>query len=124
MAPYVASFIVLRFVVINTFCCYSEVTLGEAYNEKCDIFSFGIIMFEILTGNTDPYGKNNKFNVELRVAQHEDYRPVIPESFVLERDEQKIVIKLMSLCWSHNPKDRPELDVIISTLEHLSGNHD
>ena len=94
--------------------------MGEAYNEKCDIFSLGIIIYELLTSNTDPYGKNNKFNVELRVAQYPDFRPVVPEN--LDSDAEQIVVKLMQLCWSHSAKDRPELDVIISTLEHLSNN--
>ena len=46
-----------------------EVTLGKEYNEKCDVYSFGIIIYEVFYETCNPYSNESNFNVEQRVAQ-------------------------------------------------------
>jgi len=99
-----------------------ELVLNEFYDEKCDVFSFAIIMFELLVETTKPYGTNTvTFNIELRVAKNPLYRPVPPPQFDL-KDEYMWYIELMSCCWKHLAKDRMSFTEIISVLEKHMNN--
>lgn len=83
-------------------------TLGAEYDSKCDVFSFAIIMYQVMFENTRPYG-HSIFNIEVKVAQESSFRPVIPS----QQDgreytvSEKRVIELMQMSWSNNPIQRP-----------------
>jgi len=107
----------VRTLNVGTSCYMApECVLDENYNEKCDVFSFGIMMFEILCETLKPYGSNISLNLEMRVAKNPLFRPVLPEN-VEVAPAQLFYIKLMQQCWSHLPQDRPSFDSIIETLE-------
>jgi len=97
-----------------------EIALNEFYDEKCDVFSFAIIMFELLVETTKPYGTGITFNIELRVAKNPLYRPVPPPTFEL-KEEYVWYIELMSCCWKHFAKDRKNFQEILEELQaHMS----
>lgn len=101
---------------IGTSCYMSpEVTMGKTYNEKCDIFSLGIIMYEVLTENTNPYGASI-MNVEYQVSQDANFRPKLPQSLNID-ESISVYIELMQQCWKHSPSERPSTDEIITSLE-------
>ena len=53
-----------------------EIANNEFYDEKCDVFSFAIIMFEVLTENFNPYGEFAA-NIETKVAKNPLFRYVV-----------------------------------------------
>ncbi|MHA1682567.1 MAG: protein kinase domain-containing protein [Promethearchaeota archaeon] len=86
-----------------------EIALGQHYDRKCDVFSFGILLFVILSENFSPYGQNMSHNVELRVAMNPEFRPNLKEvmKFSCDEDDQKMIIEWMQKCWDHEPSKRP-----------------
>jgi serine/threonine protein kinase len=95
-----------------------EITNGLKYSEKCDIFSFSIIMFEVFFNTTDPYCKES--NVHALVAQNENFRPIIyVRKDILEKltKIEKSFIELMKRCWSSKPDERPSFQEIVNELK-------
>ncbi|AGD92983.1 putative serine/threonine-protein kinase/receptor [Megavirus lba] len=90
-----------------------EILRGETYDEKVDIYSFGIVMWEILTG-LRPYSGCNFMQVSLDVL--DGTRPQIPNDCPAEYK------KLMKKCWDTDPKKRPSAQDIIIKLSGLIGN--
>jgi len=73
-----------------------EVTLGNEYTSKCDVFSYGIVMYEVLAETVKPYGPNAAFNVEQRVANDATFRPPITDQLkrnlmIINDQEQGVV---------------------------------
>jgi len=89
-----------------------EVILGEDYNEKSDIFSFGMLMFEIIArrdvGKLIPRSIQTKFQVDENAT-----RPKLPA------DCPKHFSELAFLCTKPDPQNRPAFERIILFLKKL-----
>ncbi|MES1913978.1 MAG: hypothetical protein MHM6MM_006119 [Cercozoa sp. M6MM] len=93
-----------------------EVLLGENYDEKSDVFSFAIVMYEILC-ELEPYEELELMQVVVQVV-NENLRPDIPP--VLEDDPAFIeYIKLMRECWHKLPSQRPDFAAIVRRLDRI-----
>lgn len=92
-----------------------ELVLQEFYDEKVDVFSFSIVMFEMLVETDAPYGSTLSFNIEYTVSKNPLFRPMIPVAFEV-LPEHHWYLELMSNCWKHNPKDRPSFSDIVEIL--------
>ncbi|XP_015972099.1 serine/threonine-protein kinase STY13-like [Arachis duranensis] len=92
-----------------------EVIRCEPYNEKCDVYSFGIILNELLTGN-HPYIETEYGPTKIAMGVVEGkLRPMLPcddDSNLMED-----LIDLINLCWHANPSTRPSFEAITRTLE-------
>jgi len=89
-----------------------EVALRKPYNEKVDIYSFGIILWQMVTGET-PYDGITKATYIERVCVG-GLRPSIP------RDVPKDLATLMQQCWDADPKRRPSCKAILASLDALT----
>jgi serine/threonine protein kinase len=85
---------------------------GERYSEKADVFSFGIIMWEVVA-RKQPFAGRNFMGVSLDVL--EGKRPQVPPDCP---DELK---KLMTRCWHAKANKRPDMKDVIAFLDKLLG---
>lgn len=77
----------------------------ENYDEKVDVYSFGVLIFFVLGGDVQ--------KIKLKdIFQHK--KPAIPETFT------EFSRKLINRCWNLEPKDRPSFEAI---LDELAENH-
>ncbi|KAG9141052.1 hypothetical protein Leryth_012636 [Lithospermum erythrorhizon] len=81
-------------------------------SEKVDVFSFGIVLWEILTGE-EPYG-NMHYGAIIGGIMNNTLRPTIPSYCDAEWRT------LMEQCWAPNPAVRPSFTEIASRLLVMS----
>ena len=96
-----------------------EVLVGEThYDEKVDVFSFGVSLFEILTCSkpyTDTEEKRRKITNQhvFTVAVDKGMRPgPIPSK---SDDATKLAVK----CWHGNPLRRPSMKQVAKIMEAI-----
>ena len=87
-----------------------EVIKGSTYSESSDVFSFGIIMNELVT-RIPPYHGTDKKDVAKKVVNNPDYRPPYNEKKV-----PKDWVDIMTKCWQHDEKKRPNFGEVIELL--------
>ncbi|ONK61176.1 uncharacterized protein A4U43_C08F27010 [Asparagus officinalis] len=81
-------------------------------SEKVDVFSFGIVMWEILTGE-EPYA-NMHYGAIIGGIVNNTLRPPVPGSCDPEWR------RLMEQCWAPDPQQRPSFTQIASRLRSMS----
>ena len=83
--------------------CAPEMVSGEKYDEKVDVYSFGIILGEMVL-HSKPYHGIPRNGLQIKII--EGLRPAIPSSF---QEEWPQIFKLMTRCWDRDPKKRPAM---------------
>lgn len=99
-------------VQYSTYLC-REVVLSQSYGTPCDVYSYAIIMYEVLFDTLKAYGEATVFGLEQRVAKDESFRPTIPQ----EHHVHTAVIDVMQQAWQQDPSKRPSFDHICTVLE-------
>ncbi|XP_046325984.2 mitogen-activated protein kinase kinase kinase 7-like isoform X4 [Haliotis rufescens] len=89
-----------------------EVFEGCNYSEKCDVFSWGIILWEVIT-RRKPFDEIGGPAFRIMWAVHNGKRP--PPI----RNIPKPLDILMQRCWSGNPTERPSMAEVDRVMTHL-----
>lgn len=89
-----------------------EVMLGQPLDEKSDVYSYGIVVWEIVTSQ-EPFLEYDSYPAFKRAICREDVRPPIP------KDTLPSLKKLLEDCWDKDPKKRPSFDEIINRLDEI-----
>ncbi|XP_063954738.1 mitogen-activated protein kinase kinase kinase 7-like isoform X1 [Lytechinus pictus] len=89
-----------------------EVFEGSAYSEKCDIFSWGVILWEVIS-RRKPFDDIGGPAFRIMWAVHNGRRPP------LIRNIPKPLEKLMTRCWSSEAKMRPSMHEVVSIMSNL-----
>uniref|UniRef100_A0A0D9WDY6 Protein kinase domain-containing protein n=1 Tax=Leersia perrieri TaxID=77586 RepID=A0A0D9WDY6_9ORYZ len=90
-----------------------EVLKGKPYNHKCDVYSFGICLWEIYCCKTSYMDKDaSVVDLSLKIAKG-GLRPKIPRCFL------RAMARIMRKCWDANPEKWPEMDEVVQRLVTL-----
>jgi len=89
-----------------------ELMLGKSYTEKVDVYSFGICLWEMVTGE---FPFNDLSYDEMRHAViFENRRPQVPSYCLLE------LAQLMEQCWQADETGRPTMASILDSLDQMT----
>ena len=87
-----------------------EILKNEKNNEKSDVYSYSMIVYEIMTNEIPFKNIDNKVDLYNKVVKNKS-RPIIKESIPY------IYRYFMEICWSDEPEKRHSYYIIVSNLE-------
>ncbi|KAI5080875.1 hypothetical protein GOP47_0004058 [Adiantum capillus-veneris] len=85
-----------------------EMMQNRSYTHKVDVYSFGIVLWELVTGNI-PFQKMTAVQAASAVVR--GARPIIPTNC------PDSLTKIMTCCWDANPDVRPSFSDVVRLLE-------
>lgn len=88
-----------------------EMYKHKPYGRKVDVYSFGLLLWELVTGSL-PYEDMTPLQAAFAVV-NKNLRPAIPLSC------PAALKRLIEQCWSWSPEKRPEFQQIVSILENF-----
>ncbi|KAK7252998.1 hypothetical protein RIF29_37358 [Crotalaria pallida] len=89
-----------------------EVIEHKPYDQKADVFSFGISLWELLTGEL-PYSHLTPLQAAVGVVQ-KGLRPTIP------KNTHPRLAELLQRCWQQDPMERPNFSEILEILQQIT----
>ncbi|XP_018333081.1 mitogen-activated protein kinase kinase kinase 7 isoform X2 [Agrilus planipennis] len=89
-----------------------EVFTSSNYTEKCDVFSWGIILWEVLS-RRKPFYHIGGSAFRIMWAVHKGIRPP------LIRNCPPLLENLMTQCWDQNPINRPSMSQVEEIMSKL-----
>ena len=89
-----------------------ELITGEKFDASIDMFAFGTIMYQVLSGRT-PYQRDNPYKVALYIGSLFQWTVDLPQ-------ELKPFEKIIKECWGHKSKRKSFEIIIMDMMKILS----
>uniref|UniRef100_A0A0V0GA85 Mitogen-activated protein kinase kinase kinase 7 n=1 Tax=Triatoma dimidiata TaxID=72491 RepID=A0A0V0GA85_TRIDM len=89
-----------------------EVFEGSKYTEKCDIYSWGIILWELIARER-PFKGDRSTAYSIMWSVHKGLRPPVI------RGCPRPIHVLYTRCWDKEPKIRPSMEEVVSVMDKL-----
>jgi len=93
-----------------------EALLYGIYTTQSDVWSYGVLLYEILTVGGSPYPDINARQIAGKIK--EGYRMPKP------RHLDSKLFDIMLKCWAKNPNDRPTFNDLRKTMKDMGRNHE
>ncbi|KAI6197361.1 hypothetical protein M3Y94_01214900 [Aphelenchoides besseyi] len=87
-----------------------ETMQHKVYTNKTDVWSYGIMLWEIYAEGAEPYTGLTNIQARAKIVVH-NYRMEAP------KDTPPFIAKLMTSCWAKEPIDRPGFQKIHTLLK-------
>ena len=97
--------------------CYwmaPEIIVNKRYSTKVDVYSYGIIIWEVCTRKT-PYSCMPQERVQFYVSVKKGR----PNLKIIPSNTPPKIIQLMQMCWDHEPNNRPSFEYIVDYLRNI-----
>ena len=91
-----------------------EILSSQRYTEKADVYSLGVVLWELLTRQC-PYGEEIQAVQVAMAVLNEGRRPVIPSTGLAPPS----YVSLFQWCWETIPENRPNVEQVLSALEAM-----
>ncbi|KAK8871873.1 hypothetical protein M9Y10_007618 [Tritrichomonas musculus] len=91
-----------------------EIWETQRYGKECDVYSFSLIVYEIVTSEIPFSELTNIYQIYSKVVIG-GYRP--PFNFPVPASYRNMIEK----CWSYDPRDRPTFQQIVDSLKTDNG---
>ncbi len=93
--------------------CSPEVLLYREYSSKSDVWSYGILLWEIYSLGQIPFGKiiSNNFAAQLIKSGRMPNKPLLASQLIHKQ--------IISPCWTYKPNDRPSFASLKETLNKI-----
>lgn len=88
-----------------------ELLEGDPLQRPCDVYSFGLVAWELYSGCV-PYGEIPERALVRKIVDQQE-RPSRPDSM------KDLVWNVTGTCWVHEPGSRPTFDMLQSSLKPL-----
>jgi len=98
-----------------------ELFFGKTYTNKCDIFSIGIVLWElvirVIKGKYEaPYSEYPHLKMDYQIFFHvakKGYRPTLPPN------TPPLLVDVISKCCAENPEERPTSGELMTLMEAI-----
>jgi hypothetical protein len=91
-----------------------EIFLGESYGTSADLYSFGIVMWEIVFRQIPYEDRGYQWIQEVEDAVLSGTRPTLRHGYA-----EEAYVSLMQKCWASEPENRPPFQEIVNCLQQM-----